>query len=163
MFRLGYIMVNSLDKLQTSKINATILLVIWGSLYILSTNITMQYKSQLPDYVYTALSLSSTAFILIGLFYAIRLFKINRVEVNNPELAKQLYDEREKLIRAKCAANGFITCIITYSAYITIAMVMKVLFTNNSVIELNGIFVGALMLVTGYLAAVFSYKKMHQE
>ncbi len=159
----GYIMSKSLDKLHSSKINSILLLVIWGSLYLLSTSITLQFNSQLPEYVTTTLSWLSLASSIIALFYALRLFRINQIEVKNPKIAKQLYDEQEKVIRAKSAANGFITCIITYCAFITIGVVMKVLFENNSFNQLNGMFIGGLMLIAGYLASVISYKKLHQE
>lgn len=160
---LSYIMSKSLDKIQTSKINSIIWVGIFASLFLLVTSINSQFNPQLPASISTSLSWLSTALSAIALFFGFRLFRINQIEIKNPQIAKQLYDEQEKLIRAKSGANGFITCIGIYAVIITGDAVMKVLFENNSINELNGTFIAALMLITGYLASVLSYKKFHQE
>jgi hypothetical protein len=149
MVIMSYIMDLDLERIERTKKRALYILSLTWGFWFLSLLLINQFNGVLTETISDIIQWSGIVCMFISLWFGFRLFKINRLEVSNPEMANRLNDEREHITRLKSLANGFIATIVIYTVYLCVSIILKVLFGNLSLYTLSGTFTGGIILIMG--------------
>lgn len=157
MSNIIIIMSNKVQQIEdTKKYSLFGLSVSWG-IWFIAMLMKMQFQNLFSSEFILIIELAGVVFMFSSIWFGYRLFKINRIEAANPNLASQINDERQQLVRLKSLANGFIAMVVIYSLYLSVAVFAKVLFDKPMLYQISAAFIGGLTLVIAYFVAVFTF------
>jgi len=142
---------------------STMLFMVFTALAILSTVIGLFYHEQWSEGLRNASSLIGMIFYVIAAWFAFKMFQASVVINKDKKLQKQMSDERAVEVDYKSRAAGYLGCIISATFYTICAVIQKVLFGSNYLMEINGFYIALGIIAFGSLVTTFSQYSQDKE
>jgi len=149
---------------KTEKHNkSTMLFMLFTSLAILSTVIGLFYHEQWSEEFRTASSIIGMILYVIAAWFAFKMFQASLVINKDKKLQKQMSDERAIEVDYKSRATGYLGCLISATFYAICAVIQKVLFSSNYLLEINGLYIALGIIAIGSLVTTYSQYSQEKE
>ena len=143
----------------------------WGMAFILFTFLSILLAPITTDYSGIDFNQASIELITwlklvpqaIGIFFIYKYAIASRQLKTNSKALRLMFDERELSAKQRSYSYGFIASMVVFGSYFMINLILTIIFKNNTLLELNGIFVAGVILFCGYLTVYISYLMIQKE
>lgn len=136
--------------------NATLLNILFGSLWSLLLLTTLMFRDQWSENLIVTLEILGFIMMFLALWFAFKMAKLSKIVKNDSKLLKQLRDERNLEIDYKSRATGLLGCLGFAIIYIIIATVQKLLFSNSFLFEMKSFSFAVALVAVGSITTVVS-------